>query len=178
MPFDGANLALSAQDLLEAAMSASGLTLVNPGLLGKHKAEQIRQHPPGWVYRHSRSVQLVQAVALLAGAISFFLLCSADQYGWGAAAGLLTFGLAVAPLLVPVRGPAQWQERVDPDLSAVPAVVRDAALRLKDELPEVGFRLGELFQDRVNLDPYLVADYRGARVLLGIWEDERVIFHA
>jgi hypothetical protein len=175
MPFDGANRASTAQELLEAAMSAGGLRLIDPSILDDYKAEQVRRHSPSWIYRHRGGVQLAQAVALMAGLVSFITLFSSDRYAWGLGVAMLTFGLAVAPMLVPVRGPARWKIRVDVDFRTLPAEIRDAALRLQAQLPGVGFRLGELFQDRVNLDPYLIADYRGAQAVLGIWEGERVI---
>ena len=53
--------------------------------------------------------------------------------------------------------------------------MRDAALRLQRRLPGVGFIEGELFQERVRLDPYLVAEYGDARVVLAIWDEDRVI---
>lgn len=178
MPFDGANRASTAQELLEAALWAGGLRLIDPSILDDYKAEQVRRHPPGWVYRHRGSVQLVQAIALMAGLVAFITLFSSDRYAWGLSIAVLTFGLAVAPMLVPVRGSARWKIRLAEDLSAMPPEIGSAALRLREQLPEVSFRLGELFQDRVNLDPYLVADYRGAQALLGIWEGERLILCA
>ena len=175
MPFDGANRASTAQELMEAAIWAGGLRLIDPSILDDYKAEQVRRHQPDWIYRHRGGVQLVQATALMAGLVAFITLFSSDRYAWGLSIAVLTFGLAVAPMLVPVRGPARWKTRVDEDLSTVPPEIRSAALRLRAQLPEVSFRLGELFQDRVNLDPYLVADYRGAQAVLGIWEGEKLI---
>jgi hypothetical protein len=86
--------------------------------------------------------------------------------------------LALMPLLLSSAGPARWEETHDPDLSLVHPEVRDAALRLKANFPQARFVLGELYQERTRLDPYLVAEYRGARVLLGIWGAERLILRA
>ena len=175
MPFDGANRASTAQALLEAALWAGGLRFIDPSTLEDYQAEQVRRHRPGWIYRHRGGVQLAQAVALMAGLVAFITLFSGDRYAWGVSIAVLTFVLAVAPMLLPVRGPARWKIRAAEDLATVPPEIRRAALRLRGQLPEVGFRLGELYQDRVNLDPYLVADYRGAQAVLGIWEGERLI---
>ena len=35
--------------------------------------------------------------------------------------------------------------------------------------------LGELLQEQVVLDPYLLLRYRGERVCLGIWDGRRVV---
>lgn len=175
MPFDGANLALSAQDLLEAAASASGLRPIDPQLLHRHKAEQLRRHPAGWAYMHSGSIQLAQAIALLTGMIGVMTLFSAQEYPWGLGLGLATLAVAVLPILVPVRGPAKWVERWDAELREAHPAVREAALLLKDELPEVRFQVGELYQERIRLDPYLIAEYRGATIVLGIWDRDNLI---
>ena len=179
MPLDGSTLALSAADALDVALRASGLTPIDPGFLDEHKARQVRQHPPSWIYHHRAAIQLMLVVALVASLASFAGLSAADHYGLAATLGLALFAVAVAPMLLPVRGPAQWQERpLDGELPAVHPLVREAALRLKARLPEVDFRVGELFQGRVTLDPYLLADYRGAQVVLGIWDGERLIASA
>ncbi len=175
MPFDGSQLVLPARSLLQAAMSEAGLAPIDAAFLDEHKARQVREHPPGWIYRHSHILLPVQALVLLAGLASYGLLCSINQAIWGLGVGLVTFGLAVASLSMRVRGPAQWQERPEDDLLAVPPEVRAAAERLKDVLPETEFIIGELFQDRIRLDPYLLAEYRGARVVLGIWDGDRLI---
>jgi hypothetical protein len=35
--------------------------------------------------------------------------------------------------------------------------------------------LGELIQDRITLDPYLVAEYGEDRAVLGIWDGDTLI---
>ncbi len=77
--------------------------------------------------------------------------------------------------IAPVFGVAECAKGRDP---ARHLEVRDVAQRLKTNLPNVGLVLGELYQDRTRPDPYLVAEYRGARIVLGIWEDERLILCA
>lgn len=80
-------------------------------------------------------------------------------------------------MLVPIKGPAQWRERVIFDLREhqAPAAIREAALRLQDRLPEIRLVVGELVQDRVTLDPYLLAEHGDARAVLGIWDGDQVI---
>jgi hypothetical protein len=175
MPFDAAR---SPQDILETALDASGLKRLDLSLLDAHKLEQVRCHPPGWLYRHALAVQLSQSWLLLTGIVAFGLLGAHELLGWGIAVAAASFLLAIAPLLVPTRGPARWRERLSWDFRVVHPAVAERALRLKRQFPDVRFFLGELYQDRVKLDPYLVAEYRGARVLLGIWDGERVAIKA
>jgi hypothetical protein len=175
MPFDGATFVLSEQEVLESAMSASGLEPIDLYRLYRHKAEQIRRNPPGWAYRHQHAVALAQVAMLLGSVGLFVVLLSAQEIPWGFVAGLAVFGLGSSVLLVPVKGPAQWRERVVQDLRDVPPAIRESAERLRRRLPRVGFVVGELFQDRIKLDPYLIAEYGHARVVLGIWDGDEVI---
>ncbi len=175
-PFDKARS--SAQEILERAASASGIAMLDPRFLEAHKADQIRRHPASWIHRHSVAVQVCQPILLLAGVMGFGLL-GAEGYMIPAIACLvLTFPLAIVPLLMSVRGPARWEEIWEPDLKLVHPEVRERALRLKVNLPQTCLVLGELYQDRTRLDPYLVAEYRGARILLGIWDEETLILCA
>lgn len=179
MPFDGLNLTPgSAQEVLEAAMSASGLTMSDTRRLDEHKIEQLRAHQAGWAYRHRVALTSAQAIILLVGLTSFIAACTAGVYGYGLIVGAAPLGLALSLPLIPLRGPAEWRESADPDLQRVHPAIRQSALRLKEQLPDVDFRIGELFQDHVRLDPYLLADYRGAQTVLGIWDGEVLIASA
>jgi hypothetical protein len=175
MPFDGVRFALSERELLESAMSASGLRAIDPRFLARHKAEQIRRHPPGWAYRHQHTVAMAQIAVLLGSVGLFVALLSAHEVPFGVLGGLATFALGSSVLFFPVKGPAEWRERAGDDLARLPPSIREAALRLRGRLPGVGFVVGELFQEQVRLDPYLVAEYGGARVVLGIWDGDNVI---
>jgi hypothetical protein len=175
MPFDGAILASSAEEMLDAACAASGVQRIDYDTLERHKAVQLCLHPPGWSYRHRAVVVLAQAAVLAVGVTLFMLLSGHDagQAGLDCLFGAL--GVAALPLLLRARGPARWVERDAPALEGVHPEIRERALRLKARLPEAGFRVGELFQDRILLDPYLVIDHRGATAIVGIWEGERVV---
>jgi hypothetical protein len=175
MPFDGAHFTLSAHDRLETAVYRSGLRPIDPGFLNRHKAEQIRRHPASWAYRHQHAVALAQVAVLLASVGAFVVLLSAHQAPWGFVAGLMMFGFGSSALFFPVKGPARWRERRVEDLAEVPAAIRERAKRLQRHLPGIDFVVGELYQERIRLDPYLVAEYGATRVVLGIWDGDNVI---
>jgi hypothetical protein len=176
MPFDGVNLA--PQLVLRDAMEASGLQLLDLDLLEEHKAEQIRINSPGWMYRHRIGLQLAHGIAVIAALAAFLVWCGENMPMSALGIGTITMALLLLPQLLPVRGQPRWEERRDSLLLAVPASMRDAAVELRKHLPDVEFRIGELFQDKVTLDPYLVAEYRGARVLIGIWDGDRIVMRA
>ncbi len=168
----------SAQSILERAALASGIAALDLRFLEAHKLDQLRRHPPSWLYRHYVAAQVCQPFLLLAGVLAFGFVGASGRMLPAIACLFLIFPLAIVPLLISARGPARWQESWDPDLSLVHPEVREVARRLKAHQPETCLVLGELYQDRTRLDPYLVAEYRGARILLGIWEDERLILSA
>jgi hypothetical protein len=175
MPFDSATFRYSAQDVLDEAMLATGLQAVDPYLLYRHKAEQVRRHPPGWAYRHQQTVALMQVGILLASMALFVILLSTHRMPWGLLGGLAMLAAGSSWLFVPVKGPARWRERAIDDLSDLPAAIRKAAEALRQRVPRAGFVIGVLYQERVRLDPYLVAEYGSARIVLGIWDGDEII---
>jgi hypothetical protein len=163
---------------LQVAAIRSGLRCFDIAVLERHKAAALQEHPPGWIYRHRNVLQPVLGLTLIASFLGLVLL-EAQNHGVAAAVLAVTlFAVISVALLKPMRGPARWEERPDPDLGAIHPRIADSAHRLRAQLPDVRFRIGELFQEKVQLDPYLVATYRGEQLLLGIWEGERVILCA
>jgi hypothetical protein len=175
MPFDGARFAFSDHELLDAALSESGLRAIDPGCLARHAAEQLRRHPANWAYRHQHAIALAQIAVLLTGVGLFVGLLSAQHFPSALIAGLAMFGLGSSVLLLPVKGPAEWRERPLADLALVPSPIREAAERLRNRLPGTELVIGELYQERVRLDPYLVAEFGQARAILGIWDGDIIL---
>ena len=175
MPLDGRTAALTIPDTLAAALIRCGIEPVDPHFLDAHKAREVLRHSASWFYRHRGAVQVLTLALLLSGSAAALTLASIDHPVAGFIVALTMSIAVVAPSVVPVRGPALWRERAIHDLGVVHPVIRDSALQLQRCLPKVRFRLGELIQDRITLDPYLVAEYREERVVLGIWDGAKVI---
>ena len=176
MPFD--SLTLAPQDQLQIAASKAGLEIVDLVLLERHKSAEIKRREPGWAYRHRAILRMAFGISVIAGFIGFLLL---DGQGFtfpALAMAASVASLVVAVLTIPMRGPAHWQERAEPDLASVHPRVARSARALREQLPEAEFRIGELFQRQVKLDPYLIAVYGNERLLLGIWDGDDLIFCA
>ncbi len=60
-------------------------------------------------------------------------------------------------------------------VAKIPTAIRGVAYATKREFPPARLILGELRQDTVVLDPYLIAEYGDDRVVLGIWDGAEVI---
>jgi hypothetical protein len=57
----------------------------------------------------------------------------------------------------------------------VPLGIARLARALQSEADGSELVLGELLQEQVVLDPYLLLRYRGERICLGVWDGRRVI---
>ncbi len=97
---------------------------------------------------------------------------------------LSLFWLGVMTLLIVfgvfrVSAGARWEERaVTADMLSglgVPAAIAGLARALQQEADGSMLILGELLQQEVVLDPYLLLEYGSERVCLGIWDERRII---
>jgi len=175
MPFDGLKPALSAEDALATAFAAAGVGMIAPQLLASHKAKQLQRYEPSRFYRHGAALVLAQCALLLIAAGGFCALSSSGHPWLGSAVGAFALALLLAPLKLRVRGPARWRERRVRTLDGVHPEIRARAQRLTRQIPELDYRVGELIQDEVTLDPYLIAEYRGERAVVGIWDGASLI---
>jgi len=169
MPFDSMSLDLATRVRL------AGVPVVPMDKLEAHKAEQLRLHPPGWLYLHREGVR--------------FTLCATIAAGWAAvligwvyaepAGSMVGWGWVVAPLFVSLslrsRGPAQWREKIG--LGNLPATIgaRASAVAREIGVGRVTFVRGELIQNKVLLDPYLLAMTPDGCVCIGIWDGDTII---
>jgi hypothetical protein len=97
--------------------------------------------------------------------------------GWLSVMGLLiVFGV------FRVSAGASWEEHwVAPEVLAalgVPSRIASMARALCREAPGAILILGELKQQEVVLDPYLLLERDGECVCLGIWDGDRIIASA
>ncbi|HKT19682.1 MAG TPA: hypothetical protein VJR47_16650 [Stellaceae bacterium] len=180
MPFDAIMLRSPAPNLpglppLEAAAARAGLKRFDLALLERHKSLELGRHPPSWGYRYRGLLRLAFGLVLVAGGLGFIELAAHGSPLAGIGMAICLIALLAFVQSKKMRGPAHWQERPAPALAGVHPRIAHEARRLRAELPEVEFRLGELVQDRVLLDPYLVAIKGDERLLLGIWNGTTVL---
>jgi hypothetical protein len=81
-----------------------------------------------------------------------------------------------------VRAGSHWEERWVPvdwlaDLD-VPEPIARLARDLSRKVPGASLILGELKQEYVVLDPYLLLDRDGEQVCLGIWDNNEIVAQA
>jgi hypothetical protein len=172
MPFD-ALLAPARPRLLADILADWDLKPVPLEALGEHKQAQLERFAPSFWYEH----QTWLPVGLIGSVVCMSL--SGNGSSW-----LSLFWLSVMTSLIVfgvfrVSAGARWQERPVAAEAlielGVPLGIARLARDLQSEADGSELILGELLQEQVVLDPYLLLRYRGERVCLGVWDGRRVI---
>lgn len=182
MPFD-ALLAPARPRLLAEIVDDHGATPVPLEALAAHMRAQRERFAPSFWHQHQTwlPVGLIGSVFCMAmtGGIANGVLPGSLLPSW-----LSLFWLGVMTLLIVfgvfrAHAGARWEERV---VAAevlvefgVPLPIARLARDLRREAPGSILVLGELLQQEVVLDPYLLLERDGERVCLGIWDGRRII---
>jgi hypothetical protein len=183
MPFD-ALVAPPQPQLLSDAVAECGVTPVSLAVLNAHKQAQLQRFAPSFWYRH----QPVLPVALLGSVACMAVTGGVTQRimaGGSAVSGWLTLGwMCIIAMLIGagvfrVRAGSHWEERWVPvewlHGLGVPEPIARTAWQLTREVPGTAVILGELKQEHVVLDPYLLIERDGEQVCLGIWDGDEIV---
>ena len=185
MPFD-ALLLPPRPRLLSELLDDLGATPVPLQALEAHKQAQLQRYAPSFWRQHQTwlPVGLIGSVACMAttgglsnGMAPGSFLPSSLTLGWLSIMTLLiVFGV------FRVSAGATWEERwVAPEALApldVPPRIASMARALCREAPGATLILGELKQQEVVLDPYLLLECDNECVCLGIWDGNRIVASA
>lgn len=182
MPFDALVAPVRQKSLCEI-LEDQGIRPVSLEALAAHKQAQVERFAPSFWYRH----QALLPTALL-GSVAGMAASGglAQQLGHGSPwPSVLTLGwMCVIAMLIGagvfrVRAGSHWEERWVPvswlDDLGVPEPIARLARSLYRETPGSALILGELIQEEVVLDPYLLLERDGEMVCLGVWEEGCVI---
>jgi hypothetical protein len=182
MPFD-ALVAVTRQRTLADALEDHRLNPVSWTLLAEHKAEQQRRFGPSFWHRHQAMLSILLVVTSpAAGAIA------AASGGFNAHSGVLAItgsfvwmcmvALVTGTGMIRLRAGSHWEEREVLTYADVPEPIARVARQLKAEVPRARLILGELKREETVLDPYLLIEYQGECLCLGIWEGENIVASA
>lgn len=182
MPFD-AMPAPRPPGTLGQILDRYGAAPVSLDVLSAHKRTQLERFAPGFWNRHQAwlPVGLIGSVFCMAmsGGIANRALPNSLLPSW-----LSLFWLGVMTLLIVfgvfrLSAGARWEERpAAPDMLlqlGVPLPIARLARDLQQEAKGSGLVLGELLQEEVVLDPYLLLEQGSERVCLGIWDGRRIV---
>jgi hypothetical protein len=183
MPFD-ALVAPAQPKLLSEVLADRGITPVSKELLESHKRAQLERFAPSFWYRHQPLLPaaLLGSVGCMAatGGLAQRLMPSGSAVsGWLTLAWMCVIALLIGAGVFRVRAGSHWEERWVPvdwlrDLG-VPEPIGLLARDLSRRVPESSVILGELLQEHVVLDPYLLLDCDGTQVCLGIWDEGGIV---
>ncbi|HEX5326996.1 MAG TPA: hypothetical protein VFW75_10050 [Acetobacteraceae bacterium] len=164
---------------LAEALDHLGITPVPLALLDAHRHEQVRIHPASFLYRHRWIAPLLTVSSFAVSVAGAALVGTSVAAVSVILAGMLPALAGIVLASRKVRGEAYWVEKrmLERDLATarVPAEIREIAHATKREFAPARLIVGELRQDTVVLDPYLIAEYGEVRAVLGIWDGEQVI---
>jgi hypothetical protein len=184
MPFDA--LVAPAQTApLSDALARHGIRPVPLDTLDLHKQAQLKRFGPSFWYRH-RQWLAVGLLTPIGGTVfgAGFVSASPSPSPLPAVLCLgiilmCSFAGFILSGLLRLRAGSHWEERWLPadwlGSSAVPDPIAATARMLQNDLPGSTLILGELVQESVVVDPYLLLDYDGQRICLGIWDEGGVI---
>ena len=183
MPFD-ALVAPREPRTLAQTLDDRCIAPVGWATLAAHKQAQLARYQPSFWHRHEAwlPIALVGSVGCMAASgglthavtASTSLLSVTPTLIWlGSFVLLITFGV------FRVRAGAYWQERNIPvedlDRLGVPPAIAATARTLNRDLPGSELVLGELIEEAIVLDPYLILTCNDEMACLGIWDDKHVI---
>jgi hypothetical protein len=183
MPFD-ALVAPTQPKLLSEILADHGVTPVSREALEAHKQAQLERFAPSFWYRHQPLLPAallgsVGCMAATGGVAQHMVPGGSPVSGWLTLAWMCIIAALIGAGVFRVRAGSYWEERWVPvdwlrDLG-VPEQISVLARDLSRKVPGSSLILGELKQEHVVLDPYLLLDCDGTQVCLGIWEDGRIV---
>ena len=183
MPFD-ALVAPERPKLLFEILADHGITPVSQDLLDAHKQAQLERFAPSFWYRHQPLLPAallgsVGCMAATGGVAQRMMPGGSPVSGWVTLGWMCVIGLLIGAGVFRVRAGSYWEERWVPvdwlhDLG-VPEQIARVARELSWKVPGSSLILGELKQEHVVLDPYLLLECDGAQVCLGIWDGGDIV---
>jgi len=178
MPFDA--LVISQPVSLAEYLDDEGIVPVSMDQLDSHKRSMLQ--------RHRQSTWLTPVPYTLIGATAAAGLDLFVGGGWallpatiicglmiGFASALLCAGIA-SLLDIRLLGKPYWLETPLIRVNEIPIEIATVVRHVRATMPPNAMLIyGELVQDEVVLDPYLILQVNGVRACLGIWMHDTVI---
>lgn len=191
MPFDGSTV-IPCRSVLDRVSADLGITGISEAVLEAHKRAEIARYPAGggFFYRHRQIMALTAVVLVLMGFANVVRMGVTGMARWD----WLCLGLMLPVFLlqfIKLRGPVHWVETYL-STSALKPVGRKPIVGMPEPIvalaqrvvSELGrderrcvFTVGELRQDTIVLDPYLIVRdvITNERLILGIWINDTVL---
>lgn len=180
MPFD---VLVNPSFTLADHLHVLGIRPIPMEQLDAYKAEQVRLHPKHFLLR--RWTFAVTFAVYMVGSIYHaepLKIVGAPWWAWlmvgFGCAGMALVMTTVTYMLVSmylssaglkVKTQAFWREKTA-FLPAVPQDIRAIARKIDANMIDATWQIGELIQDEIVIDPYLLVQYKGETACIGIWD--------
>lgn len=182
MPFD-ALVTPEQQKSLREILAGQGIEPVSLETLAAYKRAQLARFGPSFWYCHQAMLPTALLGSVAGMAVNVGLAQQIDPGSSWCCALILGWMCIIAVLIgvgaVRLRAGSHWEERWAPigwlDDLGVPKRIANVARAACRETPGSALIVGELIQERVVLDPYLLLERAGELVCLGIWDDRQII---
>ncbi len=182
MPFDALLAPVRHRSLAEL-LDEHGATPVPLELLVAHKRAQLERFAPSFWHQHQTwlPIGLVGSVGCMAasGGLANHLVPGSLLPSWLSLGWLSVIGLLILFGVFRVSAGAAWQERaIATELLGqvgVPSEIARLGRILCRNVPDATLIIGELVQEQVVLDPYLLLECNGQRICLGIWDGATIL---
>jgi len=183
MPFD-ALIAPPRPLSLADVLAEQAIVPVSQEALAAHKQAQLERFAPSFWYRHQPVLPAallgsVACMAISGGVTQRMALDGSGVSGWLTLGWMCVIAMLIGAGVFHVRAGSHWEERwVPADWLrglGVPEPIATLAREMTRRVPGTTLILGELKQEHVVLDPYLLLELDGEQVCLGIWEGDDVI---
>lgn len=185
MPFD-ALATLDRPKTLAETLEKHAVSPVGWQTLANHKRAQLEKFTPSFWHQHQAwlPVGLIGSVGCMAasGGLANGFMPASPLPSWLTLAWLAVIALLILFGVFRAHPGSHWEERWIPACAleglGVPQPIASLARALQRDMPGSALILGELIQQQVVLDPYLLLEQDGERVCLGIWDGTRLIARA
>ena len=182
MPFDALVAPTRLKTLAEVLLD-HGLSPVSPQTLAAHKQAQLEKFRPGFWQQHQTwlPVGLLGSVGCMAASGGFAnrLMPASVVPSWLTLTWMCVIALLVVFGVFRGHAGSHWEERWVAGAwlrgLGVPEPIAAIALSLHRDAPGSSLSLGELIEEEIVLDPYLLLVRDGEAVCLGIWDGGRIV---
>ena len=174
-------------ELLAISLAQQDIRPVDWNTLAAHKQAQLEKFGPSFWYQHQTLLGFtligsIGFMAITAGAANSLTQPSSPVSVWISVAWMCLVAALIVSGILRVHAGSHWEERWVPidrlETLGVPEPIAAMACSIHRKVPGSTVILGELVQELVVLDPYLLLVRGEERVCLGLWDDTGIIASA
>ena len=171
----------------EAHLLENFLPPLSPRMVSAYMEKEQEKYPGNYWYQHKKRYRILGIVTMVFAIVPICLAVSAISEGeilpafFLVALGSIPGSISIILQTRKVLAPAKWADMQYHSCAAPPSFVRDTVRRVREIYPDAQFRISELTQNGMFLDPILwfidPASKGRTRILIPllIWKDDKIV---